>query len=111
VISAADGQQALDVFDSQTVDLVLLDYLMPGMNGGAVAQEMKTRNPNVSVMIVSASPVSEATLNCADCRIYKGQGPALLLEKIRQLLSRGVKAHAAVTTDTANDGGARRNKI
>jgi CheY-like chemotaxis protein len=34
VLSAADGNQALRTFASQLVDLVLLDYVMPGMNGG-----------------------------------------------------------------------------
>ena len=59
VLSAADGEQALRLFAVQAVDLVLLDYLMPGMDGGAVAQEMKNRKPLVPVIIVSASPVEE----------------------------------------------------
>jgi CheY-like chemotaxis protein len=37
VLSAADGEQALHFFAAHDVDLVLLDYLMPGMDGGAVA--------------------------------------------------------------------------
>ena len=43
-------------FSQPTVDLVLLDYLMPGMDGGAVAQEIKHQKPRVPVIIVSASP-------------------------------------------------------
>jgi CheY-like chemotaxis protein len=117
VLSAADGQQALALFDSQPVDLVLLDYLMPGMDGGTVAHEMKARKPSVPVVIVTASPISEGTLTCADCRIDKGQGPALLLEKIRQLLSiesrqsTHFKAHTDVAADSTSDGGARPGKI
>jgi CheY-like chemotaxis protein len=41
VLSSADGEQALRMFAGQPVDLVLLDYVMPGMNGGVVAREMK----------------------------------------------------------------------
>jgi CheY-like chemotaxis protein len=87
VLSAADGEQALRMFAARPVDLVLLDYVMPGMNGGAVAREIKKHNPRVPVVIVSASPVEETSLGCVDCFLNKGAGPALLLEKIRQLLS------------------------
>ncbi|MGB7554615.1 MAG: response regulator [Candidatus Korobacteraceae bacterium] len=87
VLSAADGEQALHFFATHSVDLVLLDYLMPGMNGGAVAQAIKDQKPLVPVIIVSASPVEEQTLTCVDCFVRKGEGPALLLEKIRQMLN------------------------
>jgi hypothetical protein len=40
----------------------------------------------VPVIIVSASPVDEPNLTCVDCFIRKGQGPAMLLEKISKLL-------------------------
>ena len=69
------------------VDLVLLDYVMPGMDGGTVAQQIKGRNPLVPVIMVSANHVPKEALNCADCFIVKGQGPALLLDQIRKLLA------------------------
>ncbi len=87
VLSAVDGEQALHFFDAHAVDLVLLDYLMPRMDGGAVAQEMKKHKPLVPVIIVSGSPVPEDTLTCVDCFIRKGEGPALLLAKVEQLLA------------------------
>ena len=45
VLSAADGEQALHLFRAHAVDLVLLDYVMPGMDGGVVAQEIKNAKP------------------------------------------------------------------
>ncbi len=87
VLSAADGEQALHFFATNDVDLVLLDFLMPGMDGGVIAQAMKVQKPLVPVIIVSASPVEEQTLTCVDCFIRKGEGPAFLLDKIRQLLA------------------------
>ena len=86
VLSAADGEQALHFFALHDVDLVLLDYLMPGMDGSVIAQAMKQHKPLVPVVIVSASPVDEDGLTCVDCCIRKGQGPAVLLETIQQLL-------------------------
>ena len=44
VLSAADGEQALHFFAMHAVDLVLLDYAMPGIDGGIVAREMKAQH-------------------------------------------------------------------
>src|SRR5208337_5017675 len=49
VLSAADGKKALEIFAAHPVDLVLLDFRMPGMDGGIVAQQMKRRKPRVPV--------------------------------------------------------------
>jgi CheY-like chemotaxis protein len=86
VISATGGGEALKAFSRQAIDLVLLDYAMPGMDGGIVAREMKRRKPLVPIIMVSANHVPQEALTCADCFVAKGQGPALLLEQIRQLL-------------------------
>src|ERR1700746_2370920 len=51
VLSATDGEQALRMFAGRPVDLVLLDYLMPGMDGGAVAKEIKNHNPQVPIVL------------------------------------------------------------
>ncbi len=81
VLSADDGAGALDLFGQHDLDLVFLDYLMPGMDGGEVAQEMKRRKPNVPVFIVSANSMPRAVLTCF---IEKGDGPALLLQKLER---------------------------
>ena len=99
VVSAGDGERALHIFAALPIDLVLLDYLMPGMDGGVVAQQMKASKPNVPLIMVSASPASEGTLICADCRIDKGQGPEFLLETIRRLLLESPSARGATPKD------------
>jgi len=84
-----DGQDALELFDAHPcIELVLLDYAMPEMDGIAVAREMKTRRPAVPIFMVSAheAALSKMTLTCVDCVILKGIGPAYLLEKVNQLL-------------------------
>jgi CheY-like chemotaxis protein len=39
VLNACDGEQALGIFASIPVDLVVLDYSMPGINGKQVARK------------------------------------------------------------------------
>jgi DNA-binding response OmpR family regulator len=55
-ISATSGQQALDVLSSQSVDLVLLDVMMPGLDGFAVCKRIKEnpRTKNIPVLMVTA---------------------------------------------------------
>ncbi len=104
VLSAADGEQALHFFAGHDVDLVLLDYLMPGMDGGAVAHEIKQQKPQVPVIIVSASAVDDQTLTCVDYFLRKAEGPALLLEKVRQLLGPLSKTHPVEQRQLKTDG-------
>jgi len=41
VLSAASGQQALDIAARESLDLVLLDAIMPGINGFEVCKRLK----------------------------------------------------------------------
>ena len=87
VLDAHDGPEALRIFDANSVDLVLLDYFMPAMNGGTVASEMKRKQPHVPVIIVSASiDCFDRVRGKVDSFICKGNGPELLLAEIRKFL-------------------------
>jgi two-component system, OmpR family, response regulator RegX3 len=99
VLSAADGDQALSFFIANQIDLVLLDYVMPGMNGGIVCREMKKAKPYVPVMMVSANIVDGDTLKLVDHFISKGGSPRLLLEKVRELLTQNTMRDTVVQPD------------
>jgi CheY-like chemotaxis protein len=87
VLTASSGQQGLTVFDDNAVDLVVLDYYMPGMNGGDVAAEMRRRRPAVPIIFLSAYfSLPPAALELANAFITKGDPPDVLIEKIEQLM-------------------------
>src|SRR3989338_3355328 len=50
VKSAADGQTGLETLKNESFDLLLLDIMLPGMNGLQLLREFKTQNP-ASTMI------------------------------------------------------------
>ncbi|MDP2587365.1 MAG: response regulator [bacterium] len=48
-----DGEQALQMLESETFDVVLLDLMMPKTDGFAVLEELKKRGISVPVVVVS----------------------------------------------------------
>jgi len=72
VLTANDGTEAVGAFTSNPVDLALLDYHMPHMNGDVAAAEMKTRKADVPVALMSADhlPVL-ANLKAVDAFVCK----------------------------------------
>jgi len=90
VLSALDGEDALELLEAHPViDLVLLDYAMPGMDDITIARKLKSRRPSVPIFMVSAHEATLSKMNpiCVDAFIGKGAGPAYLLDKINQLFS------------------------
>ncbi len=87
VLTASSGEQGLSLFDAHHVDLVVLDYYMPGLNGGQVAAEMRRRRPGVPIIFLSAYfSLPPADLELANAFITKGDPPNVLIEKIEQLV-------------------------
>lgn len=49
---ANDGLQGLQILQSQTFDLLLLDIMLPGMNGLELLREWKSKNANSSMIVL-----------------------------------------------------------
>ncbi|MBS4200717.1 response regulator [Bacillus sp. FJAT-49732] len=54
VFQAANGLQALAITKKHTLDLVLLDMKIPGMDGLEILQQMKKIKPDIRVIIMTA---------------------------------------------------------
>lgn len=54
VIQAADGVQALELFETKAPDLLLLDVMMPGKSGYDVCQAVRTVNRTIPVIMLTA---------------------------------------------------------
>jgi len=55
VIEASSGQEALDLYaaNREGIDLVILDMIMPGMDGGETFDGLRALDPNVRVLLIS----------------------------------------------------------
>ncbi len=64
VLTARDGREAIEVYEKykDSIDLVLLDIVMPNMKGGEVFDRLKEINPEIKVLLVSGYSIDgEAT--------------------------------------------------
>ena len=87
VLTAVDGPTGLSLFRGHAVDGVVLDYYMPEMNGGEVAETMRRERPDIPIMLLSAYiNLPTEVVQLADVTVLKGEGPQLLLEKLRAML-------------------------
>jgi CheY-like chemotaxis protein len=88
VLTAENGPDALALFSSEAIGLVVLDYAMPGMDGGVVAKEMKSLKPEVPIILLSAYlDLPEETLTLVDQYVTKGEPPPVLLQAIAKLFA------------------------
>ena len=102
VLNALSGERALGIFSTVPVDLAVLDYSLPGVNGAEVAKVMKARRPELPIIMVSGHRVEMDTHFCVDGFLLKGESPAVLLEKIEELL--GPTAKAQLPEETVMNG-------
>lgn len=56
VLTAPDGQSALELVSKATVDLVLLDLNMPIKNGWDTFERLSAENPMLAVIVITARP-------------------------------------------------------
>lgn len=88
VLAASSGHQALDLLASRQIDLVLSDHLMPGLTGVELARQIKTDNPELPVILISALNEIPAGAECADLFMSKLDGPFAMCQNIALMLER-----------------------
>jgi CheY-like chemotaxis protein len=87
VTVAANGRQALKLFLSRKVDVVLTDLEMPGMTGAELATRLKRMRPELPVLLVSAS-AQETPPAAVDATVAKGAPSSRLVDQIEMLLAK-----------------------
>lgn len=86
VLTALDGPSGLALFREHPVEAVVLDYAMPGMDGGQVAAQMRQLKPGVPIVLLSAYLGLPAEITrLVDVYMTKGEGAPALLERLKRL--------------------------
>ena len=99
VCEASDGEEALSQFKAENPDLILLDLMLPKINGNDVCQMIrKTSNVRIIMHSAKESPFDKVRgLEIgADDYVTKGTETAELFARIRAVLRRGVDPQVEV---------------
>jgi two-component system, sensor histidine kinase and response regulator len=94
IYNAAGGLEALEILQSQSIDLVILDILMPVMDGYEVLEHMRAAGDlrEIPVVVVSALGEVQSVVQClrlgAEDYLYKPINRTLLLARVRNSLEK-----------------------
>jgi CheY-like chemotaxis protein len=86
VFTANSGPDALQFLKLHPVDAVVIDNIMPGMNGVDLAREIKRLAGNVLVVMYSSSLREDERFPFVDSCLSKGTGPIALRRLLDSLL-------------------------
>ena len=88
VLTAISGEEALAVLKMHQVDAVVLDYLMPGMDGEETARRIRELRCNIPIILSTGCLlVPESLLEVVTAAVEKGAKPEALIEVLEEQLS------------------------
>lgn len=96
VVTASDGKEALELFKNYEPDLVVLDVMMPKLDGYGVCQELRKDSDVPIVMLTALGDVADRITGLelgADDYVVKPFSPKELEARIRCVLRRIEKEH------------------
>ena len=91
VVAAYDGHRALDAFESEHPDLVVLDLMLPELDGYEVCRRIRAAGDTPILMLTARSSVPDrihGLLQGADDYLPKPFSPAELAARVRAILRR-----------------------
>ena len=92
VLCAVSGEDALKMLETEDIDLIFSDVIMPGMDGYELASKVKVKYPQIKIQMASGFSdkrhKSEFEESLHQQRLLKPYSSKLLLYRIRELLDR-----------------------
>lgn len=112
VIVASSSQEALRALDdaSSSIDLALIDLMMPGLNGLDLARQIRTLYPGVRVVLSSAYHLSARQVERADCGAVGFVPKPYRLVELCSFIRSKTKPPGPGDEGGAPSSGGRRNK-
>ncbi|MBI4283901.1 MAG: response regulator transcription factor [Chloroflexi bacterium] len=101
VIEATDGRQALEAFRHETPDLIVLDLMLPGIDGLEVCRQIRRTSTVPIIMLTARDEDSDKLVGLelgADDYITKPFSPRELVARVRAVLRRAHPVEATVSS-------------
>ena len=95
VYKAYNGNDALDIFDREEIDLAILDIMMPGMDGNEVCAKIREHSTIPIIMLSAKDSENDKVsglVNGADDYVTKPFSPKELMARVHAVLARSAPA-------------------
>ena len=92
VLSGYNGKEGLDILAGSEVDLIFLDYMMPGNDGLEVLKSIKSLDPGIPVIMITAHGNFETIIEATSLGAYDYIEKPLDIDKISIITRRAVES-------------------
>ncbi|MFZ5648987.1 MAG: response regulator transcription factor [Bacillota bacterium] len=114
VKEASNGREALDIINSEQFDMIVLDIMMPEVDGWAVCREVRARSAVPIIMLTAREDEVDRVVGLemgADDYVVKPFSPRELLARIKAVLRRTAGAAGQGQGSPAPQEGTQANKL
>jgi CheY-like chemotaxis protein len=88
VFTVESGKEALELLRLNAVDAVVVDYMMPGMDGEETARRIREIRPNLPIILSSGClSVPQRVVETVNASVNKGMRQEILFEVLEQQLA------------------------
>ena len=101
ILEASDGTEALEILKTETPDLILLDIMMPDMDGFEVCEAIRENPRTADIPVIMLSAVSDQVRDSTirvDDYLTKPFKPQELVPKVKSFLKRARERLASAWT-------------
>ena len=95
-LTAHDGQEALEVFDNDKIDLVIADIIMPNLSGTELLKKIHQRNRNIRVIMMTGIPSRESILDTIEHEGFTYLTKPIQIETMKYLIDRALEPSEAL---------------
>jgi len=91
LFTAASGEEAVKIFNNEIIDLVMLDLRLPKMNGLEVLKKIQERDPDILVLMMTASTDPKPAIEAMKKGAYDYMMKPFELEEVKFVVSKALE--------------------
>ncbi len=96
VFLAETGEKGIEIFKDNSVDLILLDIILPDINGLDLLEKLKGMDPNVEIIMISAVKEIPTAVKAMKLGAYDYVTKPFIIEDIRNIVNRALEKHSLI---------------
>ncbi len=97
VVAASSGEEALECLEKEDVSLVISDIRMPGMDGVSLLRAIKSRRPDMPVVLITAFASMDSAVDAMKEGAWDYLTKPFRIEELREILERALEAADSAT--------------